>query len=225
MAGWFAHTLRPAMLAAGRSDRLGRIVERSPLTRGVVRRFVPGDTLDDVVDIVTALRDSGRYLSIDYLGENVTDADDAAAAVRAYLGLLDVLGRRGDIACDGVRPLEVSLKLSALGQALDRDGQKIALDNARAICERAERVGAWVTVDAEDHTTTDSTLSTICASTFLGWARLCRPICGARWPIARSWRPWAPESGCARAPMTNPHRWPTETPRRSPTPICGAFGY
>lgn len=115
--------------------------------------------LDDVVDIVTALRDSGRYLSIDYLGENVTDADDAAAAVRAYLGLLDVLGRRGDIACDGVRPLEVSLKLSALGQALDRDGQKIALDNARAICERAERVGAWVTVDAEDHTTTDSTLS------------------------------------------------------------------
>lgn len=129
MAGWFAHTLRPAMLAAGRSDRLGRIVERSPLTRGVVRRFVPGDTLDDVVDIVTALRDSGRYLSIDYLGENVTDADDAAAAVRAYLGLLDVLGRRGDIACDGVRPLEVSLKLSALGQALDRDGQKIALDN------------------------------------------------------------------------------------------------
>lgn len=136
MAGWFAHTLRPAMLAAGRSDRLGRIVERSPLTRGVVRRFVPGDTLDDVVDIVTALRDSGRYLSIDYLGENVTDADDAAAAVRAYLGLLDVLGRRGDIACDGVRPLEVSLKLSALGQALDRDGQKIALDNARAICER-----------------------------------------------------------------------------------------
>ncbi|CMQ66019.1 proline dehydrogenase [Mycobacterium tuberculosis] len=159
MAGWFAHTLRPAMLAAGRSDRLGRIVERSPLTRGVVRRFVPGDTLDDVVDIVPALRDSGRYLSIDYLGENVTDADDAAAAVRAYLGLLDVLGRRGDIACDGVRPLEVSLKLSALGQALDRDGQKIALDNARAICERAERVGAWVTVDAEDHTTTDSTLS------------------------------------------------------------------
>lgn len=79
MAGWFAHTLRPAMLAAGRSDRLGRIVERSPLTRGVVRRFVPGDTLDDVVDIVTALRDSGRYLSIDYLGENVTP-DKAPAA-------------------------------------------------------------------------------------------------------------------------------------------------
>ena len=35
---------------------------------------------------------------------------------------------------EGVRPLEVSLKLSALGQALPRDGEKIALENAHAIC-------------------------------------------------------------------------------------------
>ena len=60
-----------------------------------------------------------------------------------------------------MRPLEVSLKLSALGQALPRDGEKIARENARTICERAQRVGAWVTVDAEDHTTTDSTLSIV----------------------------------------------------------------
>ena len=60
-----------------------------------------------------------------------------------------------------MRPLEVSLKLSALGQALPRDGEKIALENAHTICERAQRVGAWVTVDAEDHTTTDSTLSIV----------------------------------------------------------------
>jgi proline dehydrogenase len=58
-----------------------------------------------------------------------------------------------------VRPLEVSLKLSALGQALGRDGEKIAMENAHTICGRAEQIGAWVTVDAEDHTTTDSTLS------------------------------------------------------------------
>ena len=55
----------------------------------------------------------------------------------------------------------MSLKLSALGQALPRDGEKIALENAHTICERAQRVGAWVTVDAEDHTTTDSTLSIV----------------------------------------------------------------
>ena len=60
-----------------------------------------------------------------------------------------------------MRPLEVSLKLSALGQALPRDGEKIALENAHAICTAAKRAGVWVTVDAEDHTTTDSTLSIV----------------------------------------------------------------
>jgi proline dehydrogenase len=163
MSGVFAHTVRPVMLAASRTDRLRRAVEHSPVTRRVVRRFVPGDTLDGVLGIVAALRDSGRYVSVDYLGENVTDADGAAATVRAYLELLDALGHvsalDGDTVGTGVRPLEVSLKLSALGQSLGRDGEKIALDNARTICERAQRVGAWVTVDAEDHTTTDSTLS------------------------------------------------------------------
>ncbi len=91
MAHLFAHTVRPAMLAASRADRLRRTVERSPVTRRVVRRFVPGETLDGVLGVVAALRDSGRYVSIDYLGENVTDADDAAATVRAYLRLLDAL--------------------------------------------------------------------------------------------------------------------------------------
>ncbi len=159
MAGVFAHTVRPAMLAASRADRLRHTIERSPVTRRVVRRFVPGDTLDGVLDVAVGLRDSGRYASIDYLGENVTDADDAATTVRAYLQLLDGLGGEPEAAHDGAPSLEVSLKLSALGQALGRDGEKIALDNARTICERAERVGVWVTVDAEDHTTTDSTLS------------------------------------------------------------------
>jgi proline dehydrogenase len=69
------------------------------------------------------------------------------------------LGRRPDATYFRARPLEVSLKLSALGQALDRDGEKIAMENAHTVCERAEQIGAWVTVDAEDHTTTDSTLS------------------------------------------------------------------
>jgi proline dehydrogenase len=157
MAGFFAHTMRPALLAASRADGLRRTVEHSSLSRKVVRRFVPGDELADVLDSVAALRNSGRFSSVDYLGENVTDTDDADGTVRAYLQLLDAL--RDDAVGDGVRPLEVSLKLSALGQALGRDGQKIALDNARIVCERAEQVGVWVTVDAEDHTTTDSTLS------------------------------------------------------------------
>ncbi|HYB82199.1 MAG TPA: proline dehydrogenase family protein [Mycobacterium sp.] len=161
MAGLFGNTLRPVILAASRGEGLRRTAERLPLTRKVVRRFVPGETIDSVLHSIAVLRDSGRYVSIDYLGEDVTNVDDANAAVRVYLDLIDNLGRLGSRANDGVRPLEVSLKLSALGQSLDRDGEKIARDNAFAICDAAQRAGVWVTVDAEDHTTTDSTLSTV----------------------------------------------------------------
>ncbi len=161
MSGLFNRIARPAILTASRSELLRRNAERMPLTRNVVHRFVPGETVDDALSAVRGLRDSGRLVSIDYLGEDVTDADAAEATVKAYLQLLDALGARSESAQSAVRPLEVSLKLSALGQALPRDGAKIALENARAICERAYQVGAWVTVDAEDHTTTDSTLSIV----------------------------------------------------------------
>lgn len=157
----FARTVRPAILAAGRSHGLRRTAERLPVAAKVVHRFVPGETLGDVLDSVAALRDSGRMVTVDYLGEDVLDADGATANLQAYLALLDALGRRVDATCQGVRPLEVSVKLSAVGQAVERDGEKIARENLHAICARARQVGAWVTVDAEDHTTTDSTLSTV----------------------------------------------------------------
>ena len=158
--GVFDKVARPAIMVAARSDGLRRTAERLPVTRAVVHRFVPGETVEDALDSVAQLRNSDRLVSIDYLGEDVVDADAATATVDAYLALLDALDRR-DETVGAVRPLEVSLKLSALGQALPRDGEKIALENAHTICERAQRAGAWVTVDAEDHTTTDSTLSIV----------------------------------------------------------------
>jgi proline dehydrogenase len=160
MTELFHRVARPAILAASRREGLRRTAERLPVTRDVVHRFVPGETVADAMNSVEQLRHSARLVSIDYLGEDVTDVETANATVDAYLGLLDALGSR-DESAGAVRPLEVSLKLSALGQALPRDGEKIALENAHTICERAQRVGAWVTVDAEDHTTTDSTLSIV----------------------------------------------------------------
>jgi proline dehydrogenase len=156
----FGRVARPTILTASRMDFLRRTAQRLPVTRQVVHRFVPGETIGEALNTVEQLRNSGRLVSIDYLGEDVTDVDTASATVDAYLELLDALGRRDEPA-DTVRPLEVSLKLSALGQALPRNGDKIALENAHTICEKAQSVGAWVTVDAEDHTTTDSTLSIV----------------------------------------------------------------
>jgi proline dehydrogenase len=161
MAGVFANTLRPAIMAASRREGLRRAAEGMPVTRRVVHRFVPGETIGSALNSVVALRESSRLVSIDYLGEDVCDADDADAAVRTYLDLIETLGHLGDPADNAIRPLEVSVKLSALGQSLERDGCKIARENAWSICDAAQRAGVWVTVDAENHTTTDSTLSIV----------------------------------------------------------------
>ncbi len=140
MTELFHRVARPAILAVSRSDGLRRTAERLPVTRQVVHRFVPGESVADALNSVEQLRYSGRLVSIDYLGEDVTDVDTANATVDAYTKLLDALATRSE-AAGTVRPLEVSLKLSALGQALPRDGEKIALENAHAICERAQRRG------------------------------------------------------------------------------------
>ena len=80
----FSTVARPVIMAAGRSDGLRRTAQRVPITRRVVDRFVPGETIGDVLDAVVPLRDSQRFISIDYLGEDVTDTETADATVAAY---------------------------------------------------------------------------------------------------------------------------------------------
>ena len=108
MSGVFQRIARPAILAASRSDGLRRTAERFSATRAVVHRFVPGETAEDALNSVEALRGSGRLVSIDYLGEDVTDIGTATATVDAYLGLLTALGARAETS-SAVAPLEVSL--------------------------------------------------------------------------------------------------------------------
>ncbi|MEV6655962.1 proline dehydrogenase family protein [Nocardia fluminea] len=155
--------LRSTMLAAARSPRLERTITRLPLSRAVVARFVAGTTTEEVVRATETLLCSGRFVSIDYLGEDTSDLAGAEATLAQYRTLIAALGAlpQSEVAPGTVRPLEVSVKLSALGQALPNDGHAIAREHARQICAAAEAAGIWVTVDAEDHTTTDSTLAIV----------------------------------------------------------------
>ena len=97
---------------------------------------------------------TGWHVSLDHLGEDTLDAEQADATVAAYKEVLEALSERGL-----ARRTEVSVKLSAIGQALEDNGHKVALENARAICRAARNAGTTVTLDMEDHTTTDSTLA------------------------------------------------------------------
>lgn len=146
--------LRPVLLASARSDRLRSLVQALPVTRSVVNRFVAGDGVADAVSVTRALAEDGRMVTLDHLGEDTADVQQAGRTVDAYRSLLAELDAAGLAAS-----ADVSVKLSAVGQFLPVDGEKVALANARTICEAAAAVGATVTLDMEDHTTTDSTLA------------------------------------------------------------------
>ena len=142
--------LGPVILAASRSDRMRRLISAAPVTRPVVDRFIPGETVDDVVPIVQDLTDRGLEVTLDVVGEDITTPEQAAAARDAYLELVE---RLGELEL-GTRA-EMSVKLSLFGQAL-ADGHELALANIRPVVEAAAAIGTTVTLDAEDHTTLDS---------------------------------------------------------------------
>jgi proline dehydrogenase len=145
--------LRRLLLSMSRSNRIRHLVETAPVSRSVVARFVAGTTIEEAVASTRTLVDRGLLASMDHLGEDTLDLEQASATRDAYLRLLKLLTDDGLTAAT-----EVSVKLSAVGQALPGDGEKIALENAYAICEAARAAGTTVTLDMEDHTTTDSTL-------------------------------------------------------------------
>jgi proline dehydrogenase len=113
----------------------------------MVRRFVAGETLDEALVVIERLRDAGFRTTVDVLGESVHAPDAARAAAASYLETLDALAARG-------LDRNVSLKLSQMGQAIDRS---LCRENLSAVLTRAAEREAFVRIDAEDHSTTDAT--------------------------------------------------------------------
>ena len=148
--------LRQPLLLLARSGQVKKLVSTMPVSAGIVNSYVPGETTESAVAATAALAEDGLRVTLDFLGEDTLDAERADATVAAYLDVLNQLAARGL-----TRGAEVSVKLSAIGQALPDNGNKIALENARAICRAARNAGTTVTLDMEDHTTTDATLSVL----------------------------------------------------------------
>jgi proline dehydrogenase len=145
--------LRQPLLMVARSHRIKNLVSTMPVSSGIVNSYVPGESTASAVGATAGLVDDGLSVTLDFLGEDTLDSEQAEATVSAYVELLEQLAARGL-----ARPAEVSVKLSAIGQALPDGGHKIALENARTICRAARNAGTTVTLDMEDHTTTESTL-------------------------------------------------------------------
>jgi proline dehydrogenase len=150
--------LRQPLLLLARSEKVKKLVSTMPVSAGIVNSYVPGETTAAATEATARLVDDGLLVTLDFLGEDTLDVAQADATVAAYVEVLQELAARGLS-----RSAEVSVKLSAIGQALPDTvaggGHKIALENARTICRAARNAGTTVTLDMEDHTTTDSTLA------------------------------------------------------------------
>jgi proline dehydrogenase len=147
--------LRRTLLAAAASERLRQAITTAPQTRAIVDRYVAGETTADAVQVAGELRAAGLLVSLDYLGEDTTEAGQAVDVARSYVRLLAELSAAG-LTAGGA--CEISVKATAVGASLPEHGEKTATENIARICAAARAAGTTVTLDAEDHTTVGATL-------------------------------------------------------------------
>lgn len=112
------------------------------------RRFIAGETVDEAIAAARAIEASGLQVTLDYLGESVAGIDEAAAATREYLSVVDA------IAAAGIGR-NISLKLTQLGLDVDR---ATSVDNLRRILDRATPHDFFVRIDMESSAYTERTL-------------------------------------------------------------------
>ena len=142
--------LRATFIALSESRALRAIAERSRLGQRISTRFVAGKEVADAVRAAAAVNQFGAGVSIDNLGENVTNADEARASAQLYHNLLD------EIAADKLNA-NVSLKLTHMGLDVD---EKMAYDIVRGLVAKAASMSPrnFVRVDMEGSPYTQRTL-------------------------------------------------------------------
>jgi proline dehydrogenase len=133
-----------------RSGSLKRLAStygmRSP--DSFARRFIAGETIDEAIEASRGVQEQGLRLTLDYLGESVRTVEEADAATREYVRLLEI------IVASGIER-NVSLKLTQLGATIDR---ATCVDNLRRILEPAGRHGFFVRIDMENSPWTQLTI-------------------------------------------------------------------
>src|SRR5690349_8339555 len=114
----------------------------------VARRYIAGETLEEAVEKVRALRAEGCETTVDVLGEFITNLDQARATSEAYLRTVRALR-------DAKVTVNVSVKLTAFGLLLDAKECEALVEK---VVREAAAAGGFVRIDMEDSPCTDRTL-------------------------------------------------------------------
>ncbi len=142
------NVLGRTVLAVSGQGLFRRRITEGRTGRSVSRRFVAGETLDDAAAVTRTLNTSGASVSLDHLGEHVTDKIEAERARDDYLAAID------RIAADGL-DANVSVKLTQLGLSFD---SRLAAESLNRLAARAVEAGITVSVDMEESDLVAATL-------------------------------------------------------------------
>ncbi|MGI4789639.1 MAG: proline dehydrogenase family protein [Janthinobacterium lividum] len=147
---------RAVMLALAENETIKRTLVRNGMSKGMVQRFVAGETLDDAIAAAHRLKTQHIGTALDLLGENVGTEAEARASADAYIGVLTAVA-----AADLPAPY-ISIKLTALGLDL---GDDLATANLRRVLTAAQSYPeAFVRVDMEGSAYTQRTLDIVRAA-------------------------------------------------------------
>lgn len=119
-----------------------------PIVRRIAARYIAGEEIDDAVETVAQLNEDGMTATIDVLGEEIHNDDEAQKIVDAYHDTLDAIAKHGLDANVSIKPTAVGLKL----------GYDVGSANVESLVRHAAETGNFVRIDMEDSTTTDATL-------------------------------------------------------------------
>jgi len=140
--------LRQTLLYLSSQPQVAQFVRHNPLAKRFADRFVAGESLEQALDAVVDLNSKGISASLDVLGESVHSEDEARAAGREYLHLLDRIHERGLDA-------NVSVKLTAMGLDVSED---LCVTIVHEVLARARDYRTFVRLDMESSAYTDRTL-------------------------------------------------------------------
>ena len=140
--------LKGSLLYLANRRPVYRMVMRHDLLRGMAQRYVAGEELADGIVVAATLNTQRLLVSLDHLGESVTNGAEARRAAAAYLDALDAL------AGDHVEG-NISLKLTQLGLDVARE---MAVAHLRKVLARARELDTFVRIDMESSAYTQRTL-------------------------------------------------------------------
>ena len=145
--GVLDNAYRNLLLAMSDAPPVKALGQRYGMRLGV-RRFVAAETLDDALDTLERIEETGKSTIFDLLGEFVDTEERANAMTDQILATLDGMAGR-DVSN------HMSVKPTQLGLAVDQD---LAYRNARRVLERAREHGSHICFDMENHPYVDGTL-------------------------------------------------------------------